>query len=174
VCALEEFSAFDKKMRNVTDCLGNFGLKYFESEKHFPELLRAVCWTQRIFYGYWCHYLYQNFGYAEMIVTVWDDQQEKHYVGFNNHKIGNCHWRLRVAPREIIDREDVNPFFFKVVYKATTEIGAIPIRIIHADVVPSFLEDDEILMQVAAFPISVNYCLSLNKLSAVGFGKPSV
>jgi hypothetical protein len=146
-------------VRYDTQYMKNFGLADLGYIQNRFYLFRHMIPGHKIFHGYKCDYLYKNFGYAEMIATLRDRYGDSagYIIGFNNHKIGNCHWRLRVANSEIIDKDDINPYFFKATFKERNGDGEIPINIIHADVVPSYLEDDEILMQIVAFPISVNY-----------------
>ena len=122
-------------------------------------LIKYVCHTGKVFRGYRCNYLYENFGHAEMIVTTIDENNDgkNEVIGFNNHKIGGCFWKLRVAAPEIFARDEMNPYAFRVVFKGLDGNGIFPINLIHADVIPSYLENDIVCMQVAAFPLTVNY-----------------
>ena len=103
--------------------LKNFGLNYFEDEDSCLMLIKYVCQEGKVFRGYRCNYLYENFGHAEMIVTTIDENNDgkNEVIGFNNHKIGNCFWKLRVAAPEIFARDEMNPYAFRVVFKGLDE-----------------------------------------------------
>jgi len=172
--------SFLRKVVKLTQYLKNFGLDYLEEETNCLMLIRHVCEKGKVFRGYRCNYLYKNFGYAEMIVTTVDEDNNgnNRVVGFNNHKIGNCFWKLKVAAPEIFDRDEMNPYTFRVVFKDLDGKGVFPINLIHADVIPSYLENDIVCMQVVAFPLSVDYyateddCDNAHKM--VLMGKPLV
>ena len=139
--------------------LKNFDLDYLGEESSFLSLIAHVCREGKIFHGYRCNYLYMNIGYAEMIVTTIDEDNSGNNsaIGLNNHKMGNCLWKLRVASPEIFGRDEMNPYMFKVFFKGLDGKGVFPINLIHADVIPSYLEDDIVYMQVAAFPLLIDY-----------------
>ena len=153
-----------KGIRNVGESLRSCGLgAIIDDDKKCLELIRITCSRPTIFQGYSCRYLHHEYDFAEVAVTAmhridfgpyyYDDS----IMGFNIHKKGDCFWRLFVGPQGKVNVDERNPYFFTVMFKDENGDGTLPINIIHADVIPSFLEDDYIVMQVAAFALSVEY-----------------
>lgn len=136
----------------------NFGMDIFAQEQYFAFLTKCVCEEGKIFPGYACTYFYKNWGRAETIVTVAPDAEsgQNEVLGFNTHIMGNCFWKLRVSTMGIGSKK-YDPYSYSVIFNDMDGHGLIPINIIHADVIPSFLEDDVVRMQVCAFPLLIHY-----------------
>ena len=138
----------------------NFGLNAFKDEKTFLQLLGFINEQGQTFVGYKCKYIYKSIGQAEMIATVEHSVKDDNFqlIGFNNHLIGSCIWKLKVSAPEILrsSKQD-DPYSYVVCFKGLDGHGLLPINIIHADVVPSFLENDVVDLQVAAFPYEISY-----------------
>jgi hypothetical protein len=66
---------------------------------------------------------------------------------------------LKVAAPEVLrNREEgSDPYSFVVFFEREDAHSLIPVNIIHADVIPSFLENDIVELQVAAFPYHIQY-----------------
>ncbi len=136
----------------------NFGMDIFAQEQYFAFLTKCVCEEGEIFSGYACTYFYKNWGLAEMIVTVSPDAEsgQNEVLGFNTHIMGNCFWKLRVSIMGIGSKK-YDPYSYSLIFNDMDGHGLIPINIIHADVIPSFLKDDVVRMQVCAFPLLIHY-----------------
>ena len=143
----------------MTLYLRNFGLIDWEDEAKCLALMRYVCEHGKVFRGYRCNYLYKNIGAAEMIVTVIDENNsgDNRVIGFNNHKMGNCFWNLRVTAIGLFGRDEMNPYSFRVIFSDLDGNSLLPINLIHADVIPSYIENDIVCMQVTAFPTFIDY-----------------
>ena len=59
---------------------------------------------------------------------------------------------MDITPKDSLPTERL--FMFK---NHADGSGMLPIHIINADVLPSFLEDDVVSMQMCAFPLDINY-----------------
>ena len=152
-------------LRNVGTSLRSYGLgEIIDDNKKCLDLIRTTCSRPIILHGYICQYLYSNYDFAEIAVTTMHRisfgpyyYNDDSIMGFNVHKKGKCFWRLFVGTQGKINVDERNPYFFTVMFKDGNGDGTLPINIIHADVVPSFLEDDYIVMQMVAFASSVEY-----------------
>jgi hypothetical protein len=61
----------------MTQYLRNFGLQDYADEENCLMLMRYVCEKGKVFRGYRCNYIYKNFGFAEMIVTTIDKENDQ-------------------------------------------------------------------------------------------------
>lgn len=78
-------------------------------------------------------------------------------VGLDTHCCGLNIWEMRntgidITPKGSLPTE--RAFMFKSNEDGS---GLIPINLINADILPSFLEDDVVKMQMCAFPLDINY-----------------
>lgn len=154
-----------KGNRNVGEYLRSYGLMaILDDDSKSLDLIRTTCRRPKILQGYVCQYLCRNYDYTEVSVTVMHRDKYRviynnHHsvLGFNVHKRGNCFWRLFVGQKCKCNIDERNPYFFTVMFKDGNGDAILPINILHADVIPSFLEDDYIVMQMVAFAKSVEY-----------------
>ena len=78
-------------------------------------------------------------------------------VGLDTHCCGRNIWEMRnsgidITPKDSLQTDRV--FLFNSIEDGS---GLIPIHLINADVLPSFLEGDVVNMQMCAFPLDINY-----------------
>lgn len=108
------------------------------------------------YYGY--PSLFNDMGSIDIFVkTTMNDEGKLEVVGIDTHCCGSDIWEMRntgidITPKDSLPTERV--FMFK---SNSGDSGFIPIHLINADVLPSFLEDDVVKMQMCAFPLDMNY-----------------
>ena len=102
--------------------------------------------------------LFNSMGDIDFYVkTKKNDEGNLEVVGLDTHCCGRNVWELRntgmdITPKDSLPTERL--FMFK---NHADGSGMLPIHIINADVLPSFLEDDVVKMQMCAFPLGITY-----------------
>lgn len=91
------------------------------------------------------------------VKTKMNDDGKLEVVGLDTHCCGPNVWKMRhtgidITPKNSLPTSGV--FMFK---NHTDGVGMVPIHIINADILPSFLEDDVVSMQMCAFPLDIKY-----------------
>ena len=138
----------------------NFGLEYLmETEEDTISLCRAVCAAGKPIIGYYgLPYINCQFGWPQFIVRLEHTEDGKYGVaGMDTHMCGTAKWTFRVNHSyKAFERDD--PLTRRVMVSKTTDgTGLAMITLVNADVLPSYLEGDEITAQMIAFPVHINY-----------------
>lgn len=141
--------------------IANFGLEFLtDTKEHYVSLCRAVCISGKAILGYYNRpYMNRSFGWPQFIVRTRpsDDGESMEMCGLDMHLSGVTKWTFRVGCVSKHAEED-DPLTRKVMaYNSADGIGAAMITIVNADVLPSFLADDEITAQMIGFPIDIHY-----------------
>ena len=141
--------------------LENFGLDIFlESEERFQGLMGYTAENGRAIFGYYgMPYLLMTYGDPQMILRVIDnpDTGAHEVVGMDTHAAGPCVWKARVSSINI-NRKDADPLQKRVVLQKPDGSGGMAVvNVINADVLPSYMENDLITLQMVGFPIYLQY-----------------
>ena len=122
----------------------------------FERLMEQVCERGKLFRGYLGNYIYCNIGQAEHIAHLLPEGEVNHFVGYSTHVMGNYFWNLQVAQEGVLE-EDTDPLSKCVYFHKGSEEKYIPVRLVHADVLPCLTPGESIAMQVTAFPVNIRY-----------------
>jgi hypothetical protein len=128
----------------------------FDKSDSLSGFVTKVLDSARIISGYGSFYLYSSIGEPEfeIISNINEDKQELELASMEAHVCGDNVWEMAVASD--ITRKDSHPLKRNIVFRdADNGEGLVPIGIRYSDVIPSFLPDDKIKMQIVAFAESV-------------------
>ena len=116
----------------------------------------------RGYYGF--PYFFKTFGHVELWVrTEKTGEKEFAFDGVDVHSGGCIAWDLihtgiDITPKELSKTEKI------MMFKRKTDHGGFyPVHIINADVLPSFLEGDNVRVQIVAQPVKVEYHASFKE-----------
>lgn len=143
---------------NMIECLGLDFLT--EDEETFANFVGAVCAEGKAIFGYYGYpYLNREFGWAQFIARteVNDEKQQLEFLGLDTHLSGVTTWDVQLHGINL-QPKDADPLTRRVVVKRVSDGGGLAVvNLVNADVLPSFLENDQIKMQVVAFPEMIHY-----------------
>ena len=138
----------------------NFGLEFLtETDEDAMAFCSAVCAQGKAITGYYGFpYINREYGWPQFIVRVGAKEDGKLTVtGMDTHVSGETEWKFKIR-HAYKACENNDPLTRKVMaYKSEDGSGAAMITLVNADVLPSFLEDDEISAQMIGFPVQINY-----------------
>lgn len=144
----------------MPNMLENLGLEFFnEDENTMMGLLGYLVENGKAITGYYGYPTFHNImGDIDMYVRTEKDTSGKLGVcGLDTHCVGNCVWEMKNTGIDITCK-DASPTERTFVFKrASDDGGMIPVHIINADVLPSFLEGDIVKMQMTAMPLDIRY-----------------
>ena len=144
-------------MPNFIDNLG-LGFIYDDNETTTNFFGHLVQNGKAITGYYGCPNLFNSKGDIDFFVkTRLNDEGNLEVAGLDTHCCGRNIWELRNTGMDITPKDSLlteRLFMFK---NHADGSGMLPIHIINADVLPSFLEDDVVSMQMCAFPLDINY-----------------
>lgn len=127
-----------------------------EKDASFSGFVGKVLDSAKVINGYGGFYLYSSIGEPEfeIIADMDDEKQEMNLVSMEAHVCGDNVWEMAVAT-DITD-EKAHCLTRSIVFRnAETGEGLVPVGLRFSDVLPSFLPDDVIKMQIVAFAESV-------------------
>lgn len=104
-------------------------------------------------------YFIKNYGSAEFVVRTERNEGEKriHFIDLDTHTQGMCIWDVRVAVSDV-DREDADKLEKRILVRHPEKgTGLAMVNILNADVLPSYLEDDLLRMQVVGLAECIDY-----------------
>lgn len=138
----------------------NLGLGFiYDEEETTTNFFGHLIQNGKAITGYYgCPNLFNSKGDIDFFVkTRMNDGGNLEVYGLDTHCCGRNVWDLRntgmdLTPKDSLPTERL--FMFK---NHADGSGMLPIHIINADVLPSFLEDDIVSMQMCAFPLDINY-----------------
>ncbi|MCR4563857.1 MAG: hypothetical protein K5755_04405 [Clostridiales bacterium] len=128
----------------------------FEKQEGISGFVSNVLKNAKLINGYGSVYFYSSIGEPEfeIISDIDDEKQELELASMEAHVCGDNVWEMSVATD--ITRKEAHPLKRNVVFRdAETGEGLVPIGLRFSDVIPSFLPDDVIKMQVVAFAETV-------------------
>ena len=140
--------------------LENFGLESLtEDEESFYNMFAYLVENGKAIQGYSrCPSLFNLLGKIDFYVTTKrkeDGQLEA--VDLDTHCSGRCVWEIRNIGIDLTpeDATAMNKAF--IFCNNSTGKGMVPIHLINADVLPSFLEGDVVKAQMCALPVYIEY-----------------
>lgn len=141
--------------------LENYGLDFFaEEEDMFSGLLGYLAQNGKAIVGYYNYpYLFKSMGNVEFWLDTELDPENKRLsvTDFDAHCGGNVVWEMIASGNDINSKQD-SPLKRIMLFKACEgQRCLIPVHVITADVLPSFLEGDVIKLQMIAQPLEINY-----------------
>lgn len=138
----------------------NYGLEIItRNEETTLKLLSYVAQNGKGIVGYYdLPYFFKVLGRVEIwLRTERSDDGKLQVFGFNTHCSGRCVWEMASTGIDISPKNRLPMERLIVFNKPNDNTGTLPINIINADILPSFLEDDIVKMQIVALPTEINY-----------------
>ena len=143
--------------------LWNFGLGFLaKDEESIVKLFNFINSDGKIIVGYGGgYYTNQNYGDVQLILrnVIREDTKSIEIMGLDTHSVGNSIWDMRVS-LGTINSEDEEKDISKclcMLKKADDGTGIIVTHIVNANVLPSYLEDDYIRLQMIALAVDTHY-----------------
>lgn len=138
----------------------NLGLGFiYDEEETTRNFLGHLIQNGKVINGYyeWPN-LFNSMGDIDFYVkTKKNDESNLEVVGLDTHCCGRNVWELRNTGMDITPKDSLPTERLYMFKNHADGSGMLPIHIINADVLPSFLEDDIVSMQMCAFPLDINY-----------------
>ena len=99
-----------------------------------------------------------SIGDAEIVVRMCENEEGLRSIsGVDTHCGGACVWELVSTGKDLTPR-NADRLTKRIVCRAKKEgIGKLPVNIINADVLPSFLEGQEFRLQMIGLPFEIHY-----------------
>lgn len=141
----------------MANCLDSLGLGFFmDSEEDAMALIGFVAENGKVVKGYYDYpYIKHFFGDAELVLNTVRTQTGLESSGFNAQPAGRCIWNVKIITD--ITPEDMDVTEKRLLVSMPDGTGAVVTDIIKPDVLPSFLEGDELKLQMAALAQSIDY-----------------
>lgn len=138
----------------------NLGFDFvMESEENYMGFLAKVCEEGKAITGYYGYpYLNLEYGDSQFVVRTQMKEEEKlEVVGMDTHVPGRAIWEVLLSGVDF-QPKDADPLSRRVVVKRASDGGGMAVvNLINADVLPSFLENEKVKMQMIAFPEMIHY-----------------
>ena len=145
----------------MANFIENLGFGFLAEDDETADAITAIVANEgkaiNGYYGY--PYINKHFGHVQFIMRTELNNEKGTFkmTGMDTHCAGFCVWKVRLTDIDL-NPEDADKTEKRVVVsKPYTNGGMAPINIVNADVLPSFMQDDIIDLQVVAFPISFDY-----------------
>lgn len=138
--------------------LENLGLDFLrEDEDTFGGFIYDCANTGEAITGYYgLPYINKHYGFVQIIVQLVYQEDGKSLMvdEIASHVSGYTMWKCRVNEMNI-DKD--NKLSKRIIVSKLDGGGFVPVTLVNADVLPSFMEDDIIEMQMIAFPEIIEY-----------------
>jgi len=139
----------------------NFGLEVFtEKDESFSGLIAHSAQNGVAITGYYgLPYFNQHYGSVQIILRTKprDGEEGLELSGVDTHAAGRAIWTVRLSGANV-NPDDADKLSRRVIVTRSDSSGGMAVvNIVNADVLPSFMEDDLITMQVLAFPEFIGY-----------------
>lgn len=139
--------------------LENFGLDFLYDDDTMSNMIADVVKNGKPKIGYYgLPYINYHYGDIQMIVRCKKNDQEDAWVitGFDAHADSNCVWSVR--PKEMdLQPPKADKLSKRVGVTNADGDGFAIINVMNADVLPCYMEDELIHLQMIALPVSVEY-----------------
>ncbi|MBQ8389295.1 MAG: hypothetical protein IJX46_10265 [Clostridia bacterium] len=145
----------------MANFLENYGLGFIDDDDDaVMGLLGYAAQEGKAKTGYYgAPYIFKSMGNFELWVKteIREEQKSLNVVGFDTHCGGTCVWKMKYSGIDVTPK-DASKLERALIFNGTEEnAGILPIDVISADVLPSFLAGDEMELQVVALPLSIGY-----------------
>ncbi len=159
-------------MAQCYECLGIEDI--MDNEENAMALVSHALENGKSAIGYYGKpYIHHRFGRMEMILQTEIENEEIKLTGVDMHVAGSSVWKLRCIYD--ITPDDWNNTDKRMIFSNLNGRGVVPIELMNSDVIPSYLEDDVITMQVVAFAEHIEYYENedeyVNSLNSTEMGK---
>ena len=139
----------------------NFGLEVFtENDESMSGLIAHSAQNGVAITGYYgLPYFNQHYGSVQIILRTKPREGEEslELSGVDTHAAGRAIWTARLSGANV-NPDDADKLSRRVILtRADGSGGMAVVNIVNADVLPSFMEDDLITLQVLAFPEFIGY-----------------
>ena len=145
--------------------LENLNMDFFkESEDTMGALFGMTASEGKAKMGYYNYpYFNKHFGNAQIILRTGyrepgeeDDRRCLQAEGLDTHISGRCVWEVRLHEMNV-NRKDADLLSKRVAVTRMDGGGMAIVNLVNADVLPSFMANDIIKMQMVAFPDLIEY-----------------
>lgn len=137
----------------------NLGLEFLaETDEDITALAGAICSEGKLIQGYYnTPYINREFGSAQLIArTTRTGEKSLALSGLDVHVVGSTVWTFGISHETRSSDDDVLSRRV-VAHKLDDGTGIAVIDLVNADVLPGFMEQDEITAQMIGFPILIDY-----------------
>lgn len=146
----------------MANFIENFGLDFLtKTEDDTAKLISVLAQEGKAILGYYGFpYLNKRYGDAQFIVRTRLDHEKKQpeVTGLDTHSSGRCIWNARLAAAADVTPKNADVTERRCILARQEDgNGMAIVNIVNADVLPSFLPDDPIALQMIAFPVSIEY-----------------
>lgn len=139
--------------------LENYGLQEFDkTEEDTRNFLSYLLHDGKAIKGYSdVHYINKHLGNAQFIIPLISNKDGDKYeiIGMDSHSSGNCVWDMLIQS-DITPKDASLGDRRLLLNNASNGKGLIVSNIVNADVLPSFLENDFIKLQMIAYPVDMD------------------
>lgn len=144
----------------MSNMLENYGLGILnEDEDSLMGFVGYVTKEGKAITGYYgTPYFFKSMGNVEFWVKTEKNHDEKLQVtGFDSHCANKCVWKMIHSGIDITPKNASKLERVIIFNRNDTHDGLLPVEVITADVLPSFMKGDKVTMQVVALPLHINY-----------------
>ncbi len=159
----------------------SYGMEAFEKDpEELKKLIYCVVRNGTEIPGYYgMPYLFTQTGTSEIWVNIVPDEKGPKITGFHTHAQGNCVWRMVCSDIDISPKHNEKLERILIMHPLTKEPYIypdfmLPVNIINADVLPSFLKGDILTLQLVAPCVEVNYYATEEEFDADPSTNPNV
>ncbi len=138
----------------------SYGLEFFEeNDETMTGLVGYVASNGKAFSSYYgAPYLYMPVGAPEFWLGSEKDEEGKlHINSFHTHCCGRNIWEMICSDIDLSPKACPKNERILMMSRSTDNGGMLPVDIINADVLPSYLKGDRINLQIVAPCLDVNY-----------------
>jgi hypothetical protein len=137
----------------------NYGLDFLMEDDTITGFVGYLVKEGKPVQGYYVYpYLYKSMGDVEYWVkTQRDDSGNLNVKGIDSHCGGNCVWDMVCSGIDITPKDFSKLERTLILERADGSGGLLPVDLITADVLPSYLKGDHVTMQVIGLPLEINY-----------------
>lgn len=140
----------------------NMGFVNNLSEEEFQGFMGLICSEGKAISGYYnLPYINYHFKDAQVILqTEKNDNDSLQISRIDTHVSGRCVWNLRVSGMNVNPKDALKTEKRCVLGSCEDASGMLVVNIVNADVLPSYMENDEITLQMVAYAEKVDYYAS--------------
>lgn len=139
----------------------NLGLEMLMAdEESTMRLCQTICSEGKTINGYYNRpYINCELGNPQFIIRTCPSGDGNHLLisGLDTHMVGSTVWKIGIT-HSYKSNDENDPLSKRVLaYNSEDGRGGVVINLVNADVLPSFLEGDEIVAQMIGFPVHIHY-----------------
>lgn len=140
----------------------NFGLNFIVDDDEFLNSFISYCFQQGSpIIGYYdIPYMVKSLGNVDIFLkTKHKADRDFSFSGWHTHCSGprSTVWKMRLTDINITPKDALPTDRIYMFRDYEKNQGFVPIHMINADILPSFMENDVVEMQMCALPLEINY-----------------